>query len=150
MYECQLMQKDELKLVGISYSGPVKECFPDESIKLHERFWKRRDEIASATHTDFIFSPYYGNDQFMTYWGCLQVDTLEGVPDGMVGLRLPSQLYAVVEGKKETISDAYKALYRWIRQKHLDREWGASCIELFHVDDRNHPEKVELWIPVKK
>lgn len=148
MDNCMLASKPALNLAGISYSGPYS-TFPDEAIRLQGDFLSRKHELNDAVKSPVLFSPYFGNEVFATYWACSEVHHLEEVPEGMAQFTIPEHDYAVVATTNKRIGEGYEQLFAWMNERKLEKHENALAIEVFYIDDHLDEEPVELWIPVK-
>jgi len=144
---CEVVTKPVLNLVGISYCGPYS-TFPDEAIRLQSDFLARKHELNDTTLSTAIYSPYFGNDIFATYWACYEVDHMEEVPPGMVQFKIPKRQYAMVRCTNKRIGEGYEQLHAWMNGRKLSKKDNAVALEIFYVDQRLEEEPVELLIPI--
>lgn len=149
MENCSIIMKPELHLVGISYCGPYS-SFPDEAIRLQTEFLARKHELNDAVRTSVLYSPYFGNEAFATYWACYEVQHIEELPPGMVQFTIPAHRYAMVACGSKRIGEGYEQLFAWINEQKLQKDENAVSIELFYIDEQHWEEEpVELLIPLK-
>ncbi|WP_168120616.1 GyrI-like domain-containing protein [Paenibacillus sp. HB172176] len=149
MENCSIVTKPALHLVGISYCGPYS-TFPDEAIRLQTDFLARKHELGGAAKSPVLYSPYYGNEAFATYWACYEVQHMEEVPPGMVQLTIPAHRYAMVGSSNKRIGEAYEQLNVWMNEQRLEKHEQAVSMELFYIDEQHWEEEpVELLIPLK-
>ncbi|CAM4307493.1 GyrI-like domain-containing protein [Paenibacillus tarimensis] len=149
MDNCMLVKKPSLNLVGISYSGPYS-TFPDEAIRLQNDFMARKHELNDNVKSAVLFSPYFGNEVFVTYWAALETHHMSSVPSGMVQFTIPEHEYAVVTTTNKRIGEGYEQISAWMNEKGLKKHEFALAIEVFFVDAHLDEETVELWIPVRE
>lgn len=149
MENCSIVIKPALQLVGISYCGPYS-SFPDEAIRLQTEFLARKHELNDNVKSTVLYSPYFGNEAFATYWACYEVHHLEEIPEGMVQLTIPAHRYAMVASSNKRIGEGYEQLHAWMNEEGLQKDEQAVSLELFY-SDRQHweEEPVELLIPLK-
>ncbi|MBD2847895.1 effector binding domain-containing protein [Paenibacillus sp. IB182496] len=147
MDNCMLVSKPALHLVGISYSGPYS-TIPDEAIRLQGEFQARKHELNDSVISNAIYSPYYGNEAFATYWACCAVRRQEQAPKGMVQFTIPERTYALVSCTNKRIGEGYEQIFSWMREHSLIKEEKAVAIEIYYVDEHLEEEQVELLIPV--
>ncbi|GKU78263.1 GyrI-like domain-containing protein [Paenibacillus sp. L3-i20] len=149
MENCSIVTKPALYLVGISYCGPYS-SFPDEAIRLQTEFLARKHELNGASSSTILFSPYFGNEAFATYWACYEVQHLEELPPGMVQLTIPGHRYAMVASSNKRIGEGYEQLNAWMTENGLKKHTNAVSIELFYIDEQHWEEQpVELLIPLE-
>ncbi|MBH5317011.1 effector binding domain-containing protein [Paenibacillus sp. GSMTC-2017] len=149
MENCSIVTKPALHLVGISYCGPYS-SFPDEAIRLQTEFLARKHELNGASQSTILFSPYFGNEAFATYWACYEVQHLEELPPGMVQLTIPGHRYAMVACSNKRIGEGYEQLNAWMNENGLKKLANAVSIELFYIDEQHWEEEpVELLIPLE-
>lgn len=147
MYNCSLVTKPALNLVGINYCGPYS-SFPDESIRLQSEFLSRKHELGDAALSTVLYCPYFGNEVFAAYWAAMEVHHMEQVPAGMVQIRLPSRRYAMVECTNKRIGEGYEKLFSWMDEQGLRKNDAAVSLEIFYEDDHLEEKAVELLIPL--
>ncbi|WP_308634630.1 GyrI-like domain-containing protein [Paenibacillus silvisoli] len=147
MHNCTLVTKPALSMVGISYCGPYS-AFPDEAILLQSEFLSRKHEIEGEVKTTVLYSPYFGNEVFATYWACFEVPHLENVPKGMVQFTVPSRTYAMVTCTNKRIGEGYEQLSAWMNEEKLLKRENAVSLEIFYIDEHLEEEQVELLIPI--
>lgn len=149
MENCSIVIRPALNLVGISYCGPYS-SFPDEAIRLQTEFLARKHELNGAEKSSVLFSPYFGNDVFATYWACYEVQHMEEVPAGMVQFTIPSHRYAMVACSNKRIGEGYEQLNAWMQENGFEKRETAVSLELFYIDEHHWEEEpVELLIPLK-
>ncbi|REE84407.1 putative transcriptional regulator YdeE [Paenibacillus taihuensis] len=149
MDNCTLVTKPALNMVGISYCGPYS-SFPDEAILLQSAFLQRKHEIEGDVKTTVLYSPYFGNEVFATYWACFEVPHLEQVPPGMVQFTIPQRTYAMAACTNKRIGEGYEQLAAWMNEQRLTRRENAVSLEIFYIDEHLEEEQVELLIPIEE
>jgi predicted transcriptional regulator YdeE len=146
---CSIVSKPALHLAGISYCGPYS-SFPDEAIRLQTEFLKRKHELNDAAKSTVLYSPYFGNEVFATYWACYEVQHQEELPPGMVQFTIPEHRYAMVACSNKRIGEGYEQLHTWINEMRLEKQENAVSLEVFYIDEHHlEEEPVELLIPLK-
>lgn len=149
MDNCSIITKPALNLVGMSYCGPYS-TFPDEAIRLQGDFLARKHELNAVSRSPVLYSPYFGNEVFATYWACYEAQHMEELPEGMVQFTIPEHRYAMVASTNKRIGEAYEQLFAWINEKRLIKHESAVAIEVFYIEERHlEEEEVELLIPLK-
>jgi len=151
MENCSIITKPALHLVGISYCGPYS-AFPDEAIRLQTEFMGRKHELNDLVNPSVLYSPYFGNEVFATYWASFELHNGEEItlPEGMVQFTIPPHDYAMAACSNKRIGEGYEQLKSWMHEKDLRQDSAAVCIEIFYIDE-NHLEEemVELLIPLQ-
>lgn len=149
MDNCSIITKPALNLVGISYCGPYS-TLPDEAIRLQTDMVARRHQLGDTLRSTVLYSPYFGNEAFATYWACYEVQHLEEVPAGMVQFTIPEHRYAMVDCSNKRIGEGYEQLFAWMQENKLEKYENAVSLEIFYVDEPHlEEEPVELLIPIK-
>jgi predicted transcriptional regulator YdeE len=149
MFQCETVKSEEMKLVGISYSGP-QSSFPHEALSLHHRFEGELEEMVSDTHNFDLVSPYFSNGILTTYFACVEVEKTNILPEDMVRFNIPPQKYAKVTCTNTSIGEGYQKLNEYLNDQKLVKEHNACTVEKFYVRDNGEPEVVELYIPIKE
>lgn len=130
MDNCSIITKPTLHLVGISYCGPYS-TFPDEAIRLQSEFLARKHELNTTSKAPLLYSPYFGNEVFATYWACYEMPPSEEVPVGMVQFTIPTHRYAMVASTNKRIGEAYEQLFAWMNEQELEKHQSAVALEVF-------------------
>jgi len=152
MENCSIVTKPALHLIGISYCGPYS-TFPDEAIRLQSEFLARKHELQAETNTSALYSPYFGNEVFATYWACYETHPREELPlpPGMVQFTIPPHRYAMAGCSNKRIGEGYEQLKSWMHEMGLQKDDSALCLEIFYIDEHHlEEEPVELLIPLKE
>ncbi|WP_341282006.1 GyrI-like domain-containing protein [Paenibacillus sp. FSL H8-0537] len=148
MDNCSIITKPTLHLVGISYCGPYS-TFPDEAIRLQSEFLARKHELNTTSKAPLLYSPYFGNEVFATYWACYEMPPSEEVPVGMVQFTIPTHRYAMVASTNKRIGEAYEQLFAWMNEQELEKHQSAVALEVFYIQEQHlEEEAVELLIPL--
>lgn len=149
MENCSIVTRPALNLVGISYCGPYS-SFPDEAIRLQTEFLARKHELNGAEKSSVLFSPYFGNEVFITYWACYEVQHMEALPPGMVQLTIPAHRYAMAACSNKRIGEGYEQLKAWMNEQGLIKQENAVSLELFYMNEQHWEEEpVELLVPLR-
>ncbi|GGG86655.1 GyrI-like domain-containing protein [Paenibacillus radicis (ex Gao et al. 2016)] len=148
MDNCSIIVKPALHLTGISYSGPYS-TLPDEAIRLQTEFLSRKHELSSVSRSPVLYSPYFGNEAFVTYWACHETHHMEELPAGMVQFTIPEHHYAMVASTSKRIGEAYEQVFLWMKERQLIKHESAVALEVFYSVERHLEEEVELLIPLQ-
>ncbi|WP_219837867.1 GyrI-like domain-containing protein [Paenibacillus sp. R14(2021)] len=147
MNNCSLITKPAINMVGISYCGPYS-TFPDEAIRLQSDFLSRKHEINGDVKANVLYSPYFGNEVFATYWACFEAPHLEQLPKGMVQFSIPMRTYAMAVCTNKRIGEGYEQLTAWMNEQNIKKRDNAVSLEIFYIDEHLEEEQVELLIPI--
>jgi predicted transcriptional regulator YdeE len=147
MFSCEIVKKEEIRLVGMSYAGTFPDSFPASAVELHRKFWARRHEIKGANH-GVLLSPYFGNESFTTYWACCEVEQFDSIPDGMSGITIPAREYAKISCTNKTIHKGYSQLHDWMKKEGLRKADKGCPIEVFYIEEAKGEEVVEILSPI--
>ncbi|MFC5653381.1 GyrI-like domain-containing protein [Paenibacillus solisilvae] len=142
-----MITKPALNMVGISYCGPYS-TFPDEAILLQTEFLSRKHELNVELKSSVLYSPYFGNEVFATYWACFEVPHMDAVPKGMVQFTIPERTYAMVTCTNKRIGEGYETLAAWMNEQKLYKRENAVSLEIFFIDEHLEEEPVDLLIPI--
>lgn len=149
MLQCDLISREAMSVVGMSFAGPFPQSFPASAVDVQRRFWNRRLEVLHRAPGDILLSPYAtSNECFVTYFAACQVDRIESVPDGMVGFTIPAHTYARVICTNRTIGEGYGQLERFMKENGHVSLRNACAIEVFHIREDGEEEQVEIWSPI--
>lgn len=148
MFECEIIQTNERKFAGFSFSGAFPQSFPAEAVNVQQRLGNRKAEFTSTVNTNVLYSPYCVVDGLATYWACYQIQGDDPVPEGMTVFKLPGHRYAKVNCTNKTISEGYSKLFEWIGQNGIKLLANAYSMEIFYIKEIEE-EPVELLIPIE-
>lgn len=147
------------KLAGKNVNASLLE---PKSAALWGGFMPLLKEIKNRIGTDLFSVQLYGEDYFnrfnpantFTKWAAAEVQSGDGLPDGMELFILPEGLYAVFLHKGTPAAFAQTA-------KYIYAEWLPSSV--YELDHRPHLEilgekyrnnaddsEEEIWIPIRK
>ncbi len=151
----EIKEKGEFKVVGIEIKTNVQECIDNNPHpKLWGDFMERVGEIKNR-----VGEIYYGvskeiskQECSFTSMACVEVSSLEDIPEGMVGKTVPASKYAVFEhkGKVEDLTKTYERLYEkdmpktGLKQKDI---WLEVYDDRFKVDSED--SVMEIWVSVE-
>jgi len=112
----EIKEKGEFKVVGLEIETTVQECMNNNPhTKLWEEFMKQVWKIKNRAGPEFYGVCISINEKECKFKSiaCVEVSSLDNIPEGMVGEIVPASKYAVYEhkGKISGISDTYAKLY---------------------------------------
>lgn len=134
---------DELKLVGYRVLCPGDQ-YIFEIPKASKRLSGRIREIKQVIDPLIQYGAFVvdnHSEEEDGYWVCVEVTDYEDVPEGMMSLTIPSQLYATLRhlGPNYKIRNIYADLHNWIEANEFTR-----------LKDKWHLEKFYSWSDSKK
>lgn len=149
-------EKESFRVVGISVPTSVQECIENNKIpKLWEDFMKRLGEIKNKVNEKIFYglSLVTGECSF-NHIACVEVSSLDGVPEGMVGKEVPKAKYAVwtYKGKMPGLTEAYRWLYEEGMPKSGLKQKKDIWLEKYdeRFKDDSDDSIMEIWIPVEE
>jgi len=152
MQEPQLAGKTAFRVIGLKYRGKNEN---NEIPQLWVEFMRHRDKIVGLSKPITAYGICDNLDiesgQF-DYIAGLGVDSIDEIPDGLVGVDIPAQEYAVFACTLPTIADTYKRIYEtWLPQSSYKRAAGPE-FELYDMDfdPQKADSKLYLHVPVEK
>ncbi|MBS8263679.1 AraC family transcriptional regulator [Mesobacillus boroniphilus] len=132
----EVKQLPEMKLVGIRVLCPGDQ-YIIEIPKASKRLSERIDEIANVVNPALQYGAFvveHSSNEEDGYWVCVEVTEFGGIPDDMVALTIPAQMYAVSRhiGANDKIRQAYNELHQWIEANGYQRLTAKWHLEAFH------------------
>lgn len=132
----EVKQLPEKKLVGFRVLCPGDQYIV-EIPKASKLLSDRTGEIAKTVNPGFQYGAFvveHRANEEDGYWVCVEVSEFEEIPEGMVGLTIPGQMYAILrhKGTNNGIRQAYTELHQWIEAngyRRLPEKWH---LEGFH------------------
>nr|WP_226675947.1 GyrI-like domain-containing protein [Mesobacillus jeotgali] len=126
----------EMKLVGIRVLCPGDQYIV-EIPKASKRLSERMNEIANVVNRELQYGAFvveHSSNEEDGYWVCVEVSEFEGIPDDMVALTIPAQMYAVLrhQGANVKIRQTYNELHQWIEVNGYQRLTAKWHLEAFY------------------
>ena len=144
----------EMKLVGfrvLCEGNQYINEIPKAANLLKERI-KEIDQVIdpSIQFGAFVVDNYSEDED--GYWICVQVKEYENIPEDMVALTIPPQLYAVIKhiGANTEIRDVYTSLHSWIEETGYERQLDKWHLERYLSWNDAGNLTMELWDTVSK
>lgn len=149
--DIQVLEKEEMKVVGISWSGTYSQL--NTIPELFDVMKERIDEVPNQTNTSILIAPFHSRETELTYYVTTPVETLENVPEGMVGFTIPRKNYVCTshKGSLDEIAQTYQQTLVWMQEYGYDLDDHALSLEVFKQQDLNNDGVIqfELYLPVK-
>jgi len=147
-FNCEIITK-EYQFIGQSITANFPSSFPEAAIQVQGEFRSRISEISGTVNPDTLYSPYMCNGVVATYFACSEVSSIDEIPEGMIGFKLPTTKYAKISCSNRTIGEGYSRIFQWIGENGYKQRSSSdsSSIEIFYIEG-NGEEKVELLIPI--
>ena len=144
----------QLHLVGIRVRCPGEEYMLEIPLAA-KQLDERKEEIANVLNLPYQFGAFVvdaSSEDEEGYWVCYQVKKVEHVPEGMVGLTIPSQIYAVMKhkGSNKKILHTYEKLHSWIDKSVSKRKLDAWHLERFYEFKDTDRMEVDLMDTIQE
>ncbi|MEH7110702.1 MULTISPECIES: GyrI-like domain-containing protein [Bacillaceae] len=149
----QVVEKESMKVVGISWSGTYSETgtIPNLFNVLEERL----EEIPNKVVEPMMVAPFHSRETELTYYVTKPVEKIEVVPKGMVGFTIPAKnyVYTVHNGKADEVDETYKRLFTFMDEYGYEQDHQALSMEIYKQEhkERNANGELyfEIYLPVK-
>jgi predicted transcriptional regulator YdeE len=149
--EIQVLEKEELKVVGISWSGTYSQL--SNIPELFDVMKERIDEVPNQTKDSVLIAPFHSRETELTYYVTTPVEKLEDVPEGMVGFTIPRKnyVYSSHKGSLEEVENTYREMLVWMQEYGYDLDDHALSLEIFNQTSLKNDGslQLELYLPVK-
>ena len=143
----QVLEKEEIKVVGISRSGTYAQMskIPDLFDELKERL----GEVPNQTNDSVLIAPFHSRETEFTCYIATPVEKVENVPDGMVGFTIPRKNYVCSshKGSLEELENTYREMLVWMEEYGYDLDGNALSLEV--LKDNDNSTNFELYLPIK-
>ncbi|MGH4123400.1 MAG: AraC family transcriptional regulator [Clostridium sp.] len=176
MMEPIIIEKDEFKVIGIDVKTSFEDMhFPELIHSLWDRYFQDRIEagIPNKINSNAILgmnTDFDGEGNF-SYIICKEVDSLDNIPEGMVGKIVPSSKYAIFTAKGTDKSKLGKKLGQiwhyffetWLPNSVYSQpglcppsanspynEKAAVDFELYDERFNDNKFEVDVYIPIKE
>jgi predicted transcriptional regulator YdeE len=149
--EIQVLEKEEIKVVGISRNGTYSQM--DTIPDLFDELKKRLGEVPNQTNASILIAPFHSRETEFTYYVTTPVKNLEHVPEGMVGFTIPRKNYVCTshKGSLEEVENTYRQMLVWMQEYGYDLDDHALSLEI--LKEKNNDSEggmhFELYLPVK-
>ena len=116
----QVIEKEEIKVVGISWSGTYSEAELIPS--LFKEMENRLREVPHQTEEPVLIAPFHSRETEFTYYVAKPVEKIEAIPVGMVGFAIPRKNYVVGvhKGRTEEVKNTYLKMFEWMKEYGYD------------------------------
>jgi predicted transcriptional regulator YdeE len=143
----------ELLFIGMIVNVSFKHGDFSRIGEVKEAFMRRREEIQNVVDPDHYYAPWYSCEVMFTYFFCMQVSSLEQVPEGMMGFSVPAHMYlkAKYDGAHPLGPDPYGELQRYRAEHGLKEHPRAMVIEkyTFANEGREGLITVDVFAPIE-
>ncbi|MDQ0059831.1 GyrI-like domain-containing protein [Paenibacillus harenae] len=143
--QVELVKLDAQYFVGLSITSSFEGHDSNRVETLKQQFMARRFEIKHAVNPVQYVCPHFNSETLFTYFYCLEVSTLEHIPEGMIGFSIPAHTYA----KVRTELDPYEVLHRYLNEQGLQNDSKALALEIYNMESPRWPDQVNVYIPIK-
>ena len=147
----QVLEKDEIKVVGISRNGTYSQL--DTIPNLFDELKERLIEVPNQTNDSILIAPFHSRETEFTYYVTTPVENLEHVPEGMVGFTIPRKNYVCTshKGSLEEVENTYRQMLVWMQEYGYDLDDHALSLEILKGNniDKEDNMQFELYLPVK-
>jgi AraC family transcriptional regulator len=149
----QVIEKEEMKVVGISWNGTYSQISSLPS--LFNKMLNRLEEVSYQTKEPVLIAPFHSRETEFTYYVTTPVEKIDEIPAGMVGFTIPSKNYvfAAHKGSHEEIENTYQQIYAWMKEYGYEQDHNALCLEVYKEEHKHLNENGDLhfdiYLPVK-
>lgn len=151
----KIVEKSEFKVIGLKYFGANNN---NEIPNLWRKFFERIKEIKNRVElkTSLGVCEYVSNltnESEFGYIACVEVNSLNEIPKGMVGEIVTSNKYAVFthRGLSDTLGDTYEYIYStWLPKSGYELA-PSHDFELYdeRFDLESENSEIDIYIPIK-
>lgn len=153
--EPKIIEKDSFMAVGMKYYGSNKN---NETLELWKTFNSRMGEIKNVVNDKIAmgvceFVENFTDESKFTYFACQEVDSFKNIPQGMQGLTVEKNKYAVFthKGPVDRLGDTYEYIYgSWLPRSEYQL---AESHDFEYYDERFNPghkdSELDIYIPIK-
>ena len=123
----------ELLFIGLAVIVSFKHGDFSKIGQIKEVFMQRRNEIPNVVDPDHYYAPWYNCEVMFTYFYCMQVSSLEQIPEGMMGFAVPGHTYlrAQYDGVYPFEPEPYAELQRYREAQNLRQNQSAMIFEKY-------------------
>jgi AraC family transcriptional regulator len=153
MMDIQVIEKKEMKVVGISWNGNYSQF--KEIPQLFNVMEKRLEEIDFQTKDPVLVAPFHSRETEFTYYVTKPVEKIETVPDGMVAFTIPCKNYCVSthKGRPEEVENTYEQMFTWMKEYGYEQDHHALSLEIYKEEHKQENAAgnlhFDIYLPVK-
>jgi predicted transcriptional regulator YdeE len=116
--------------------------------RVKDEFKRRLSEIPNAVNPDEFYAPWYNCEVMFTYFYCLQVSSLEQIPEGMMGFSIPAHKYINTEydGDYPFDPDPYQVLQQYRGKHDIKVVKEAMILEKFMFVNEGREGKLNVTV----
>ncbi|WP_040209567.1 GyrI-like domain-containing protein [Neobacillus jeddahensis] len=149
----QVVEKEELKVVGISWTGTYSQVHTIPS--LFQKLEDRLEEVANQSNDPVFIAPFHRRETEFTYYVTKPVEKIDVLPEGMIGFNIPSKNYVFTthQGAPEEVENTYLQVLSWMKDYGYELDQSALSLAIYHKDDKQRNEAgnlyFDIYLPVK-
>ncbi len=125
----KFIQSSEKKVIGMQ--STMRQNQYGNIVALWKRFMPQKNKIQNIINDELIAMQVYSNfntpENSFKIWACVEVSSLEAIPEGMTGFTIPEGKYAIFLHKGMDASATYQRIMS---------QWLSNSG--FEIDDRPH------------
>ncbi|WP_052404831.1 GyrI-like domain-containing protein [Bacillus rubiinfantis] len=149
----QVVEKGEIKVVGIPWSGTYTEI--NQLPFLFDEMKQRLRDVPYQTNEPILIAPFHGRETELTYYFTTPVSEIKEIPEGMVGFTIPRKFYVCTthSGRQDEIRHTYQQLFNWMKEYGYEQDFHALSLEVFHdvysLLDESGSRFFDIYVPLK-
>jgi predicted transcriptional regulator YdeE len=151
-----IVTADEKKIIGVETRTTNRAEADPKNAKigaLWQKFFQVQDKIPNKKRVETILGTYtkYESDHTGEYSLIVssEVTSLNVVPDGMVGMTIPSARYMVFTAKGQmpaALIETWKSVWEYFSK---NPEYKRAYTTDFEMHEKKDPTKVDIYIAIK-
>ncbi|WP_185929320.1 MULTISPECIES: GyrI-like domain-containing protein [Paenibacillus] len=142
--QVEIVHLQEKKFIGIPVTSSFQNHDPKRVEATKESFLNRKHEIKNVINSHEYVCPHFSSEVLFTYFFCMEVSTLEDIPEGMIGFTAPPHSYATTRTEK----DPYEQIHTYLANNGFENNSKALALEVYQFEDPEWPGKVDVFVPV--
>lgn len=151
--DIQVVEKNEIKVVGISWNGSYSQAnVIPELFKVME---DRLEEVLDQTEETVLIAPFHSRETEFTYYVTTPVIKIDKIPEGMVGFTIPRKNYvfATHKGRTDEVENTYLKIFTWMEEYGYEQDHQALSMEVYQEENKESIRSdllhFEILIPIK-
>jgi predicted transcriptional regulator YdeE/catechol 2,3-dioxygenase-like lactoylglutathione lyase family enzyme len=109
-------------------------------------FMEKKNEIQSIVNKDQYACLHFANNVLFTYVYCMEVSTIDKVPQGMIGFAVPGNRYAKARTKYK---EPYGFINTYLSDNQMEKDSSSLAIEIFKFGEKEHYNNADILVPIK-
>lgn len=144
--------KEEFKVIGLEFKTTLKALESGQFEEIWAEFNKRLPEVRNVIESDAVYAIWFYNESLneFTYEPCIEVNSFDFVPDGMIGYVIPKSKYLSFDfpGTDELRKAMTYIVSKWFTEDGYNFSNNIDIV--IQIKKGTDPIDANVLIPIKE